>query len=80
MHRLEHANLAVIKTEEMTRFLQAAFPDFQIRGQGVSASGIHWRHLGDDDFYLALNTVTDDPAERNDYSDEASRARSQVVS
>jgi len=30
--RLEHANLCVRDIEEMIRFLQAAFPEFQVRG------------------------------------------------
>jgi catechol 2,3-dioxygenase-like lactoylglutathione lyase family enzyme len=53
--RLEHANLAVRDLDGMTRFLQTAFPDFRVRGDGVGPMGQRWRHLGNDRCYLALN-------------------------
>ena len=57
MIRLEHANLSVEKTEEMERFILTAFPDFRRRGGGSDMQGRHWRHVGNDDFYVALQTV-----------------------
>lgn len=62
MIRLEHANLSVVNTEEMERFLLAAFPDFRRRGEGTDGQGRPWRHVGNDRFYVALQTV---PANRH---------------
>ena len=57
--RLEHANLSVHDAEAMTRFLQAVSPDFCLRGEGRDAHNRPWRHVGNDDFYVALQTVTE---------------------
>ena len=57
MHRLEHANLSVQDPEAITRFLLIAFPDFRVRGQGLDNAGRHWRHVGDDTCYVALQAV-----------------------
>jgi catechol 2,3-dioxygenase-like lactoylglutathione lyase family enzyme len=51
---LEHANLNVSSIEESVRFLTTAFPEFRVRGSGVSA-GQAWAHVGTDLTYLALN-------------------------
>ena len=53
--RLEHANLIVQDVPGMIRFLQTAFPEFQIRAQGKNLLGGEWAHVGTDDTYLALN-------------------------
>ena len=37
--RLEHANLTVRDIEGMIRFLKTAFPEFQVRGEGISRVG-----------------------------------------
>lgn len=50
---LEHANLTVPSIEAATRFLQTAFPEFQIRGGGDRTTG-RWQHVGTDVTYLAL--------------------------
>jgi catechol 2,3-dioxygenase-like lactoylglutathione lyase family enzyme len=55
--KLEHANLSVQNTDEMERFLITAFPDFRRRGEGLDGQGRHWRHVGNDEFYVALQTV-----------------------
>jgi hypothetical protein len=34
--RLEHANLCVCDLEAMIRFLQRAFPEFRVRGEGMT--------------------------------------------
>jgi len=68
MIRLEHANLSVIDAEAMTTFIVTAFPEFRIRGEGTDAQGRHWRHVGNDDFYVALQTVATD-AQRLPYGD-----------
>ncbi len=55
--RLEHANLSVRDADAMTRFLQAVAPDFRIRGRGRDGRGRPWRHVGNDDCYIALQSV-----------------------
>jgi hypothetical protein len=53
--RLEHANLCVRDIEDMIRFLQTAFPEFRVRGEGVSNDGTRWVHIGTDEArHLAL--------------------------
>ena len=61
--RLDHANLAVRDVDEAIRFLQTAFPDFQVRGQGRSWQGGRWVHLGTAEVYLALFEAPVAPAE-----------------
>ena len=55
--RLEHANLSVRDANAMTHFLQTVAPDFQVRGEGLDDHGRPWRHVGNQDFYIALQTV-----------------------
>ena len=55
--RLEHANLSVLDADAMTRFLTTAFPEFAIRGEGLDGRNRSWRHVGNDAFYIALQTV-----------------------
>ena len=55
--KLEHANLSVENADAMEHFLQAAFPDFRRRGEGLDGQGRPWRHVGNDAFYVALQTV-----------------------
>jgi catechol 2,3-dioxygenase-like lactoylglutathione lyase family enzyme len=57
MIRLEHANLSVQNTEAMRGFLEAAFPEFRVRGGGLDDQGRAWCHVGNDEFYIALQTV-----------------------
>ena len=60
--RLEHANLHVNHFEEAVRFLQTAFPDFEIRRQGLK-DGHRWMHIGTADTYIALNEATKESAD-----------------
>ncbi|MBZ5628595.1 MAG: VOC family protein [Acidobacteriia bacterium] len=53
--RLEHANLTVNDIEGMIRFLQTAFPEFRVRGEGISQAGDRWVHVGTDVTYIALS-------------------------
>jgi catechol 2,3-dioxygenase-like lactoylglutathione lyase family enzyme len=57
MYRLEHANLSVTDADALTQFICAAFPQFRVRGEGLDHGGRPWRHVGDDAFYVALQTV-----------------------
>ena len=60
--RLEHANLCVRDLEGMIRFLQTAFPEFRIRGEGITREGARWVHVGTDETYIALSQSSVDAA------------------
>lgn len=61
--RLEHANLAVRDVDDTLRFLQTAFPDFRIRGEGKTWQGWRWVHVGNDDTYIAVNEAPEPATE-----------------
>lgn len=60
--RMEHANLSVRQVDETVRFLKAAFPEFEIRREGLN-NGRRWVHIGTADTYLALNEARAEPKE-----------------
>jgi len=60
--QLEHANLIVRDIDGMVKFLQTAFPDFEIRGEGTN-NGRRWLHIGTESTYLALSESSSEPAE-----------------
>ena len=62
--RLEHANLCVRDIEGMIRFLKTAFPEFQVRGEGISNDGTRWVHIGTHETYIALGQASSEPARR----------------
>ena len=62
--RLEHANLCVRDIEGMVRFLQTAFPEFRVRGEGISADGTRWVHIGTAETYIALGQSRLAPAQQ----------------
>lgn len=64
MIRLEHANLNVRDIDAAIAFLQTAFPQFQIRFDGVDPDGTRWVHIGTDETYIALNPTTCEPDQR----------------
>ncbi len=68
MIKLEHANLSVTDVEATTRFIMTALPDLQVRGEGLDHLGRPWRHVGNHDFYLALQGV-DGHGDRVPYGD-----------
>ena len=58
MIHLEHLNLIVKDIPETLKFYQAAFPHWQIRGNGSSDWYGHprkWIHFGDDYQYITFN-------------------------
>jgi len=61
--RLEHANFFVRDIDGMIRFLQTAFPEFRVRGEGI-CNGCRWVHVGTDETYLSLNQAHAEPKER----------------
>ena len=60
--RLEHANMVVRDFEAAVRFLNAAFPEFRVRREGLN-EGRRWMHIGTDNTYIALNEASEDTAE-----------------
>ncbi len=62
--RLEHANLCVRDIEGMIRFLQTAFPEFRVRGEGRSNDGSRWVHIGTQETYIALGQASAEPEKR----------------
>lgn len=60
--RMEHANLHVRHFDAAVKFLQTAFPDFQVRNESVT-DGLRWMHIGTDDTYIALNETKDEQDE-----------------
>ena len=61
--RLEHANVSVRDVDQSVRFLQAAFPEFSIRREGLH-NGRRWMHIGTQDTYIALNEATAEASEQ----------------
>ncbi len=51
---LEHANITVNSIDAATRFLQIAFPEVKVRGEGPRQQGGFWRHIGTENHYIAL--------------------------
>jgi hypothetical protein len=66
--RLEHANISVRDINGMIRFLQTAFPEFRVRGEGIIREGARWVHLGTDDTYIALSESRVEPGSFRPYS------------
>jgi len=62
--RLEHANLSVRDMEATIHFLQTAFPEFRVRGEGMSNDGRRWAHVGTDETYIALSQARAEPEKR----------------
>ncbi|MGH9775457.1 MAG: VOC family protein [Candidatus Acidiferrales bacterium] len=62
--RLEHANLIVRDIDGMVRFLQTAFPEFKVRGEGMGQDGSRWLHFGTQETYIALSPAKEVPANR----------------
>jgi catechol 2,3-dioxygenase-like lactoylglutathione lyase family enzyme len=60
--RIEHANIIVRDIDKAAKFLQTAFPEFEIRRDVHRREG-RWMHLGTDDTYIALTEATIEPAE-----------------
>ena len=52
--RFEHINLSCKNIDTSQKFYQTIFPDWYVRAEGVS-NGDRWMHLGNSQFYLALN-------------------------
>ncbi|MEH6547397.1 MAG: VOC family protein [Sneathiella sp.] len=58
MIKFEHANLVVSDLDRNLVFLQAAFPDWEVRGKGSNdwyGKPRNWLHFGTADNYITLN-------------------------
>ncbi len=62
--RMEHANITVRDIPAMIEFLRTAFPEFRVRGEGVSQEGVRWVHVGTDETYIALSEAKVRPESR----------------
>ena len=61
MPKIEHVNLFVTAIGPTLEFLQAAFPDWRLRGEGGgewAGAPRRWVHFGDEEFYVTLNDFT----------------------
>jgi len=68
--RMEHANLNVRNMDDSVRFLKAAFPEFEIRREGLN-EGRRWMHIGNEDTYIALNEASVEAAgDRKPYDEQ----------
>jgi catechol 2,3-dioxygenase-like lactoylglutathione lyase family enzyme len=52
--RFEHINVSCQDIEAAKNFYQTIFPDWYVRAEGTF-NGRPWLHLGNDQFYVALN-------------------------
>ena len=52
--RFEHINVSCKDINATKKFYQTLFPDWYVRAEGVF-EGRRWMHLGNNQFYLALN-------------------------
>ncbi|HLP88026.1 MAG TPA: VOC family protein [Nostocaceae cyanobacterium] len=52
--RFEHINISCQNLEATKKFYQTLFPDWYVRAEGIF-NGRNWLHLGNDQFYIALN-------------------------
>ena len=66
--RLDHANLQVRDIDETVRFLSTAFPEFRIRGAGLTLQGWRWVHVGSDETYVNLTHAPEEARARAPYS------------
>lgn len=54
MTRFEHANLTVPDIDAAIKFIKIVAPDFDVRKDERPSEGIRWVHIGNEEYYLAL--------------------------
>lgn len=54
MTRIEHLNITVPDIDEAIKFIQIVAPDFQVRKDETPPTSYRWVHIGNDDYYFAL--------------------------
>lgn len=63
MTQIEHVNLVSKDMVATLDFLQTAFPEWRVRGQGEAewfGKKRRWLHVGTDDYYITLNEGNQD--------------------
>lgn len=58
MTRLEHVNTTVPDIDEAIKFLKTAAPDFQVRIEEKQEESFRWAHIGNHEYYIALQELT----------------------
>jgi catechol 2,3-dioxygenase-like lactoylglutathione lyase family enzyme len=66
--RFEHINLSCHDLDASKKFYQTLFPDWFVRAEG-EWQGDRWIHLGNQQFYLALNHQPTVKRERQPYQE-----------
>ena len=66
MTRIEHANLTVPDIDAAIKFLKIVAPDFEVRKDKKPVDDIRWVHIGNDEYYFALQEphLDSDPKNR----------------
>ena len=54
---LEHANITVPDVDEALRFIRLVDPSFEVRHDGQSDDGVRWVHIGNEQFYIAVQSA-----------------------
>ena len=54
MTKIEHANITVPCIDEAIAFLAIVAPDFVVRRDVTPPGSYRWAHMGNDEFYFAL--------------------------
>ena len=54
MTRIEHANITVPSIDAALEFINIVAPDFTTRKDEVSERGYRWVHIGNEQYYFAL--------------------------
>src|SRR3989449_9354927 len=59
--RLEHANLTGRDIGGMIRFLQTAFPEFRVGGEGKNRDGSRWVDVGTEQTFIPVRPAKPEP-------------------
>ncbi|WP_025565671.1 VOC family protein [Psychromonas sp. SP041] len=54
MTKIEHLNITVPDIDEAITFIQIVAPDFKVRKDKTPTGSYRWAHIGNDDYYFAL--------------------------
>eukprot|EP01084_Bolivina_argentea_P223295 377836_1 len=68
---IEHINVTTESIQETKNFLLAAFPHWRERGKGFNGKGAikrHWMRIGDDVWYVALESANGKAVRRPYYN------------
>ena len=64
---LEHANITYRDLDKAILFFHAAFPNFKVRGEGLTIADKKWVHFGTDTTYIALQESSTEKEYVRDY-------------